>query len=113
MGYGARPCVHIVHLIVIYKGKIACFYKSGFFCLFVSLADLRKNEKEEMQRVSYVQNANTSIASIIPTLATVLTFIVHTSLGLSLNTSDVSLTAEQQMQYWHLCQCPLCDLSGL
>lgn len=43
-----------------------------------------------MQRVSYVQNANTSFTSIIPTLATVLTFIVHTSLGYSLNSSDVS-----------------------
>lgn len=43
-----------------------------------------------LQMVSYIQNINTSITSIIPTLATVLTFVVHTTLRLSLNTSDVS-----------------------
>ncbi|XP_044057052.1 ATP-binding cassette sub-family C member 12 isoform X2 [Siniperca chuatsi] len=56
------------------------------------IAGLRKNEKKELQRVSYVQNANTSIINIIPTLATILTFIVHTSLGLSLNTTDAFTT---------------------
>uniref|UniRef100_A0A8C2ZRL1 ATP binding cassette subfamily C member 12 n=1 Tax=Cyclopterus lumpus TaxID=8103 RepID=A0A8C2ZRL1_CYCLU len=54
------------------------------------IADFRKNEKKELQKVSCVQNANSSITSIIPTIATVLTFIVHTSLSLKLNTSDVS-----------------------
>lgn len=58
----------------------------------VSLVGLRKIEKKQLQKVSYVQNINTSITSIIPTLATVLTFIVHTLLGLSLNASDVSIT---------------------
>uniref|UniRef100_A0A4W6G231 ATP binding cassette subfamily C member 12 n=1 Tax=Lates calcarifer TaxID=8187 RepID=A0A4W6G231_LATCA len=53
------------------------------------VADLRKNEKKKLQMVSYIQNINTSITSIIPTLATVLTFVVHTTLRLSLNTSDV------------------------
>lgn len=57
---------------------------------FVSITGLRKTEKKHMERVSYVQNINTSITSIIPTLATVLTFILHTSLDFSLNTSDVS-----------------------
>lgn len=57
---------------------------------FVSIVGLRKTEKKHMQRVSYVQNVNTSITSIIPTFATVITFITHTSLGLSLNTSEVS-----------------------
>uniref|UniRef100_A0A7N8X1N9 ATP-binding cassette, sub-family C (CFTR/MRP), member 12 n=1 Tax=Mastacembelus armatus TaxID=205130 RepID=A0A7N8X1N9_9TELE len=54
------------------------------------IAGLRKNEKKQLKRVSYVQNANSNITTIIPTLATILTFIVHTLLGLNLNTSDVS-----------------------
>ncbi|XP_040926020.1 ATP-binding cassette sub-family C member 12 isoform X2 [Betta splendens] len=56
------------------------------------IAGLRKTEKEEIKRVSYVQSMNTSITSIIPTLATVLTFIVHTSLSYSLSTSDAFTT---------------------
>lgn len=56
------------------------------------LVEYRKNEKKELLKAGYVQNANTSITSIIPTLATVLTFTVHTLLGLELKTSDVSTT---------------------
>ncbi|TKS69724.1 Multidrug resistance-associated protein 9 ATP-binding cassette sub-family C member 12 [Collichthys lucidus] len=56
------------------------------------IAGLRKTEKKELQRVSYVQNINSSITSIIPTTATVFTFVVHTLLGLSLNTSDAFTT---------------------
>ncbi|XP_073320576.1 ATP-binding cassette sub-family C member 12 [Pagrus major] len=56
------------------------------------IAGLRKNEKKQLRLVSYIQNMNTSITSIIPTIATVLTFIVHTLLGLSLNTSDAFTT---------------------
>nr|XP_046258123.1 ATP-binding cassette sub-family C member 12 [Scatophagus argus]XP_046258212.1 ATP-binding cassette sub-family C member 12 [Scatophagus argus]XP_046258305.1 ATP-binding cassette sub-family C member 12 [Scatophagus argus] len=52
------------------------------------IAGLRKTEKKELRKVSYIQNINTSISSIIPTLAPVLTFVVHTLLGLSLNSSD-------------------------
>ncbi|CAG5851555.1 unnamed protein product [Menidia menidia] len=55
-------------------------------------ADLRTNERKQIGLVSYIQNANTSITSIIPTLATVLTFLVHTSVGLELNTSDAFTT---------------------
>ncbi|KAM9409966.1 LOW QUALITY PROTEIN: ATP-binding cassette sub-family C member 12 [Pholidichthys leucotaenia] len=56
------------------------------------IAGLRKNEKKELQKVSYVQNANTSITSIIPTLATVLTFLVHTLVGLELTPADAFTT---------------------
>uniref|UniRef100_A0A665V6E5 ATP-binding cassette sub-family C member 5 n=1 Tax=Echeneis naucrates TaxID=173247 RepID=A0A665V6E5_ECHNA len=56
------------------------------------IAGLRKNEKKQLRWVSYSQNINTSITSIIPTIATVLTFIVHTLLGLSLNTSETFTT---------------------
>uniref|UniRef100_A0A096LX09 ATP binding cassette subfamily C member 12 n=1 Tax=Poecilia formosa TaxID=48698 RepID=A0A096LX09_POEFO len=52
------------------------------------IAGLRKKEKKQVRLVSYIQNINTSISSIIPTVATVLTFLVHTLLGLSLTTSD-------------------------
>ncbi|KAF3833112.1 hypothetical protein F7725_026777 [Dissostichus mawsoni] len=51
-----------------------------------------KNEKKQLQKASYVQNINVSITTIIPTLATVLTFIVHTSLNLELNTPDAFTT---------------------
>uniref|UniRef100_A0A8C6M2D8 ATP binding cassette subfamily C member 12 n=1 Tax=Nothobranchius furzeri TaxID=105023 RepID=A0A8C6M2D8_NOTFU len=54
------------------------------------IAGLRKREKKQLQLVSYIQNINTSITGIIPTIATVLTFLVHTSLRSPLNTSDVS-----------------------
>ncbi|XP_022598440.1 multidrug resistance-associated protein 9 [Seriola dumerili] len=56
------------------------------------IAVLRKNERKQLQRVNYVQNINTSITSIIPTLATILTFMVHTLLRLSLNPSDAFTT---------------------
>ncbi|XP_053195402.1 ATP-binding cassette sub-family C member 12 [Scomber japonicus] len=56
------------------------------------IAELRKHEKKQLQKAGYVQNANTSITSIIPTLATILTFTVHTLLGLKLNTSDAFTT---------------------
>ncbi|XP_054869260.1 ATP-binding cassette sub-family C member 12 [Amphiprion ocellaris] len=56
------------------------------------VADLRKIEKKHIRIVSYIQNINTSITSIIPTLATVLTFLVHTLVGLPLNTSDAFTT---------------------
>uniref|UniRef100_A0A8C2ZVZ5 ATP binding cassette subfamily C member 12 n=1 Tax=Cyclopterus lumpus TaxID=8103 RepID=A0A8C2ZVZ5_CYCLU len=54
--------------------------------------DFRKNEKKELQKVGCVQNANSSITSIIPTIVTVLTFIVHTSLSLKLNALDAFTT---------------------
>uniref|UniRef100_UPI0037E705BF ATP-binding cassette sub-family C member 12-like n=1 Tax=Semicossyphus pulcher TaxID=241346 RepID=UPI0037E705BF len=56
------------------------------------IADLRQKEKTQLQRVCYIQNLNTSITGIIPTIATVLTFIVHTLLGISLNTTDAFTT---------------------
>ncbi|CAJ1048484.1 LOW QUALITY PROTEIN: multidrug resistance-associated protein 9-like [Xyrichtys novacula] len=56
------------------------------------VAALRKQEKTHLKKVCYIQNMNTSITGIIPTIATVLTFIVHTLLGLSLNTSDAFTT---------------------
>ncbi|KAK5874495.1 hypothetical protein PBY51_019435 [Eleginops maclovinus] len=56
------------------------------------ITDFRKKEKKQLQKASYVQNVNVSITTIIPTLATVLTFIVHTSLKLELNTPDAFTT---------------------
>lgn len=56
------------------------------------IAGLRKTERGHLQRVSYVQNLNTSITSLIPTVATVLTFTVHTLLGLPLNSTEAFTT---------------------
>ncbi|KAM3625375.1 uncharacterized protein V6R79_011146 [Siganus canaliculatus] len=56
------------------------------------VSELRNKEKKELQTTSYVQNINTSVTSIIPTLATVLTFILHTGLGFKLNSSEAFTT---------------------
>uniref|UniRef100_A0AAX7UKZ4 ATP-binding cassette sub-family C member 5 n=1 Tax=Astatotilapia calliptera TaxID=8154 RepID=A0AAX7UKZ4_ASTCA len=53
-----------------------------------TITGLRKNEKKQLQKVSYVQTINISIANILPSIATILTFLVHTLLGLPLSTSD-------------------------
>uniref|UniRef100_A0AAX7VJ65 ATP-binding cassette, sub-family C (CFTR/MRP), member 12 n=1 Tax=Astatotilapia calliptera TaxID=8154 RepID=A0AAX7VJ65_ASTCA len=60
-----------------------------------TITGLRKNEKKQLQKVSYVQTINISIANILPSIATILTFLVHTLLGLPLSTSDVSTTASE------------------
>uniref|UniRef100_A0A6Q2ZBV3 ATP-binding cassette, sub-family C (CFTR/MRP), member 12 n=1 Tax=Esox lucius TaxID=8010 RepID=A0A6Q2ZBV3_ESOLU len=44
------------------------------------ITDIRKNEKKLLQMASYTQSVNSSITTIIPTLATILTFVVHTLL---------------------------------
>ncbi|MED6264245.1 hypothetical protein CHARACLAT_012821 [Characodon lateralis] len=56
------------------------------------IAGLRKEETKQIQLVSYIQNINTSITSITPTLATVVTFLLHTLLRLPLNMSDAFTT---------------------
>ncbi|XP_041841880.1 ATP-binding cassette sub-family C member 12-like [Melanotaenia boesemani] len=73
------------------------------------IASLRKTEKKQIQLVSYIQNANTSMTSIIPTMATVLTFLVHTLLGLQLNTSEAFTTiAIFNAMRFSLALMPLC-----
>ncbi|XP_050970286.1 ATP-binding cassette sub-family C member 12 [Labeo rohita] len=49
-----------------------------------TVTDVRKNEKLLLQKAGYVQSLNASFTTIVPTLATILTFIVHTSLKLPL-----------------------------
>ncbi|XP_023809459.1 multidrug resistance-associated protein 9 isoform X1 [Oryzias latipes] len=56
------------------------------------IADLRKTEKKQIWLFSCVQNTNTSLTSIVPTLATVATFLVHTLIGLELKASDAFTT---------------------
>ncbi|XP_061670835.1 ATP-binding cassette sub-family C member 12 isoform X2 [Syngnathoides biaculeatus] len=56
------------------------------------ITELRKTEKKHLRIASYIQNANTSITSIIPTLATVLTFLLHTLLGWKLNITEAFTT---------------------
>uniref|UniRef100_A0A8C9STI9 ATP binding cassette subfamily C member 12 n=1 Tax=Scleropages formosus TaxID=113540 RepID=A0A8C9STI9_SCLFO len=50
----------------------------------------RKKEKNILEKAGYIQSVNSSVAVIIPTIATILTFVVHTSLGFPLNSSTVS-----------------------
>nr|XP_061796519.1 ATP-binding cassette sub-family C member 12-like [Nerophis lumbriciformis] len=56
------------------------------------IAELRQTEKRHLRIASYIQNANTSITSIIPTMATVLTFMLHTLLGWRLDTTEAFTT---------------------
>ncbi|XP_048461942.1 ATP-binding cassette sub-family C member 12 [Rhincodon typus] len=49
--------------------------------------DVRKTERKILEKAGYVQSVNTSVAPIVPTLATVLTFVVHTLLGYELTAS--------------------------
>ncbi|XP_076594665.1 ATP-binding cassette sub-family C member 12 isoform X2 [Chaetodon auriga] len=53
---------------------------------------LRSKETTQVRWAGYIQNINISITSIIPTIATTVTFIVHTALGLRLNTADAFTT---------------------
>ncbi|XP_059848901.1 ATP-binding cassette sub-family C member 12 [Hypanus sabinus] len=56
-----------------------------------SISDVRKNEKKILEKAGYVQSVNSSLVPIVPTLATVLTFVVHTLLGYEL-TASVAFT---------------------
>ncbi|XP_067258367.1 ATP-binding cassette sub-family C member 12 [Chanodichthys erythropterus] len=52
-----------------------------------TITDIRKNEKLLLQKAGYVQSLNASLTTIVPTLATILTFIAHTALKLPLHPS--------------------------
>lgn len=51
------------------------------------VAGIRKKEKELLRNASYFENVNISVTTIVPTIATIITFLVHTSLGLPLTSS--------------------------
>uniref|UniRef100_A0A668AW88 ATP-binding cassette sub-family C member 5 n=1 Tax=Myripristis murdjan TaxID=586833 RepID=A0A668AW88_9TELE len=51
------------------------------------IAEIRKKERNFLEKVGYTQNINSTITIIIPTIAAILTFVVHTLLGLRLNSS--------------------------
>ncbi|XP_056602458.1 ATP-binding cassette sub-family C member 12 [Triplophysa dalaica] len=52
-----------------------------------TITDIRRNEKLLLQKAGYVQSLNSSLTAIVPTLATILTFITHTALKLPLEPS--------------------------
>uniref|UniRef100_A0A8C7K4F2 ATP binding cassette subfamily C member 12 n=1 Tax=Oncorhynchus kisutch TaxID=8019 RepID=A0A8C7K4F2_ONCKI len=56
------------------------------------ITDIRKNEKQLLEMAGYIQSINSSITTIIPTMATILTFVVHTLLGLPLSSSEAFTT---------------------
>ncbi|XP_069757764.1 ATP-binding cassette sub-family C member 12 isoform X2 [Narcine bancroftii] len=56
-----------------------------------SISDVRKNEKRILEKAGYVQSINSSLTPTVPTLATILTFVVHTLLGCEL-TAAVAFT---------------------
>nr|XP_046204790.1 ATP-binding cassette sub-family C member 12-like [Oncorhynchus gorbuscha] len=56
------------------------------------ITDIRNNEKQLLEMAGYIQSINSSITTIIPTLATILTFVVHTLLGLPLSSSEAFTT---------------------
>uniref|UniRef100_A0A674CWL2 ATP binding cassette subfamily C member 12 n=1 Tax=Salmo trutta TaxID=8032 RepID=A0A674CWL2_SALTR len=55
------------------------------------ITDIRKKEKQLLELAGYTQSINSSITTIIPTLATILTFVVHTLLGLPLGSAEGNL----------------------
>ncbi|XP_030582176.1 multidrug resistance-associated protein 9-like [Archocentrus centrarchus] len=56
------------------------------------IAGLRKCEKKLIQKIIIIQSMNNILAISVSTLAAVFTFLVHTSLGLPLNTSAAFTT---------------------
>lgn len=56
----------------------------------ISFVELRSKEIKQLRFVNYIQNLNLNLTSIIPGVATVLTFLVHTLMGYSLKTTEVS-----------------------
>lgn len=58
----------------------------------MEVAGIRKDERANMRNASYFENANVSITTICPVLATVITFLVHTALGLPLKSADAFTT---------------------
>ncbi|KAI4890792.1 hypothetical protein NFI96_010580, partial [Prochilodus magdalenae] len=51
------------------------------------ITDIRKNERLLLEKAGYVQSVNSSLTALVPTLATIFTFIVHTVIGLPLEPS--------------------------
>ncbi|KAI1889792.1 hypothetical protein AGOR_G00166580 [Albula goreensis] len=51
------------------------------------ITDVRRREKKLLENAGYVQSVNSSITTLIPTLATILTFVTHTALKLPLSSS--------------------------
>ncbi|XP_026888207.2 multidrug resistance-associated protein 9 [Electrophorus electricus] len=51
------------------------------------ITDIRKSEKSLLEKAGYVQSVNSSLTAIVPTLATIFTFIAHTALRLPLEPS--------------------------
>ncbi|XP_027143125.1 multidrug resistance-associated protein 9-like [Larimichthys crocea] len=50
------------------------------------ITDLRRSEVNVLQRSALIQNLSVTISPLVPVMAAVFTFIVHTSLGLPLTT---------------------------
>uniref|UniRef100_A0A668AHI6 ATP-binding cassette sub-family C member 5 n=1 Tax=Myripristis murdjan TaxID=586833 RepID=A0A668AHI6_9TELE len=61
------------------------------------IAEIRKKERNFLEKVGYTQNINSTITIIIPTIAAILTFVVHTLLGLRLNSSTVNARLFQKI----------------
>ncbi|XP_062382897.1 ATP-binding cassette sub-family C member 12-like [Sardina pilchardus] len=51
------------------------------------IADVRKEERSLLQKAGYVQSVNNANTAIVPSLATILMFVIHTHLGLPLDSS--------------------------
>uniref|UniRef100_A0AAR2JNZ2 ATP-binding cassette, sub-family C (CFTR/MRP), member 12 n=1 Tax=Pygocentrus nattereri TaxID=42514 RepID=A0AAR2JNZ2_PYGNA len=55
------------------------------------ITDIRKKERLLLEKAGYVQSVNSSLTTLVPTLATIFTFIVHTTIGLPLQPSAGNL----------------------
>uniref|UniRef100_A0AAR2LIF8 ATP-binding cassette sub-family C member 5 n=1 Tax=Pygocentrus nattereri TaxID=42514 RepID=A0AAR2LIF8_PYGNA len=57
------------------------------------ITDIRKKERLLLEKAGYVQSVNSSLTTLVPTLATIFTFIVHTTIGLPLQPSAYTIIA--------------------
>ncbi|XP_066569810.1 ATP-binding cassette sub-family C member 12 isoform X2 [Amia ocellicauda] len=53
-----------------------------------NIMGVRKNERKILEKAGYIQSVNSSVTIIIPTVATIITFVAHTSLNLNLTSSS-------------------------
>uniref|UniRef100_A0A8B9HMQ8 ATP-binding cassette sub-family C member 5 n=1 Tax=Astyanax mexicanus TaxID=7994 RepID=A0A8B9HMQ8_ASTMX len=61
------------------------------------ITDIRKKEKLILEKAGYVQSINSSLTTVVPTLATILTFIVHTAIGLPLAYTIIAVFNSMRM----------------
>ncbi|XP_062382896.1 ATP-binding cassette sub-family C member 12-like [Sardina pilchardus] len=77
--------VHIMNEVLTYIKLIKMYAWEESFQK--KIADVRKEERSLLQRAGYLQSVNNDNTTIVPSLATILMFVIHTHFGLPLDSS--------------------------